>query len=69
MYPIPERISAVIFDVGNTLHHIDHAFIAATIQQHGFHATEHDVAVAEYCAKAAVDEEFRARAGGIDADR
>ena len=68
-HPLPQRISAVVFDVGNTLHHIDHAFIAATIEQHGFRASEHDVAVAEYRAKAAVDEQFRARAGGVDAGR
>ncbi len=68
-YPLPQRISAVVFDVGNTLHHIDHAYIAATIEQHGVPATEHQVAVAEYRAKAAVDEHFRASTGGVDAGR
>lgn len=67
--PLPQRISAVVFDVGNTLHHLDHAYIAATVEQHGFHAIAHAVAVAEYRAKAVVDEQFRARAGGVDAGR
>lgn len=64
-----QRIAAVVFDVGNTLHHIDHAFIAATIRQHGLSITQHDVAVAEYSAKAAIDDLFRTRAGGVDAGR
>ena len=36
---MPGRIAAVVFDVGNTLHHIDHAFIAGMIAQHGFPVT------------------------------
>ena len=67
--PLPQRISAVVFDVGNTLHHLDHAYIAATIEQQGLHTTAHEVAMAEYRAKAVVDEQFRARAGGGDAGR
>lgn len=66
---LPERISTVLFDVGNTLHHLDHAFIAHTVSRHGKPVTATDVAIAEYAAKAAIDAGFRARAAGSDADR
>lgn len=66
---LPQRISTVLFDVGNTLHHLDHAFIASTVSRHGKPVTATDVAIAEYAAKAAIDGRFRARAAGSDADR
>jgi putative hydrolase of the HAD superfamily len=62
-------IKAILFDVGNTLHHVDHAWIAACIGGHGHATTAHTVATAEYRAKAAVDAMFRARAAGSDATR
>ena len=62
-------LRAVLFDVGNTLHHVDHAWIAGCLERHGHAATAHDVRVAEYRAKAAVDTLFRAAAAGTDATR
>ncbi len=63
------RVRAVLFDVGNTLHHIDHGWIAACLARHGHPATAHQVAVSEYRAKAAIDALFRRRAAGTDASR
>ncbi len=68
-HQLPERVSTVLFDVGNTLHHLDHAFIADTITRHGHRVSGGDVARAEYSAKAAVDAQFRARQAGIDGSR
>ncbi|MEO8605718.1 MAG: HAD family hydrolase [bacterium] len=62
-------LRAVLFDVGNTLHHVDHAWIAACIARHGHPTTAHEVMVAEYRAKAAVDTMFRAAAAGTDSTR
>ncbi len=64
---LPASITTVLFDVGNTLHHLDHAFIAHTITRHGHPVEQAAVAVAEYAGKAAVDAEFRARRAGLDA--
>jgi putative hydrolase of the HAD superfamily len=66
---LPASVSTILFDVGNTLHHLDHAFIADVLTRHSHPATAHDVAVAEYAGKAAVDAQFRARRGGMDAQR
>jgi putative hydrolase of the HAD superfamily len=63
------RLRAILFDVGNTLHHVDHAWIAACLCRHGYTATAREVAAAEYPAKAAMDEMFRARRAGNDATR
>jgi HAD superfamily hydrolase (TIGR01549 family) len=63
----PARVSTVLFDVGNTLHHLDHGYIADAISRRGPGLTAHEVAVAEYTAKAAVDARFRARDDGSDA--
>jgi len=63
----PARVSTVLFDVGNTLHHLDHAFIADAVSRRGLAVTAGAVAVAEYTAKAAVDARFRDRDGGSDA--
>lgn len=62
-------LRAVLFDVGNTLHHLDHAWIAACVTAHGYPVAARDVAVAEYRGKAAVDALFRARRAGTDATR
>jgi putative hydrolase of the HAD superfamily len=62
-------ISTVLFDVGNTLHHLDHAFIAGAVTRHSHPVAPREVAVAEYAAKAGVDAMFRSRAAGTDAAR
>ena len=64
-----DRISTVLFDVGDTLHHLDHAFIAGAVTRYSHPVAAHDVAVAEYTAKAEVDARFRARHSGRDEDR
>jgi putative hydrolase of the HAD superfamily len=66
---LPDRVSTVLFDAGNTLGHLDHALIAERIGRHWRPVDVRQVAVAEYAAKAAVDEGFRARAAGTDATR
>ena len=63
---LPKSISTVLFDVGNTLHHLDHELVAATISRRARTVTGHEVAVAEYNAKAAVDAQLRARREGTD---
>ncbi len=63
------HFSTVLFDLGNTLFHLDHAFVADTISRHAHRVTAVEVARAEYHAKAAVDAEIRARRIGTDATR
>jgi putative hydrolase of the HAD superfamily len=63
------QLTTILFDLGNTLHHLDHAFIAGVIERHGHPVGAHDVAVAEYQGKAAVDATFRARRAGTDGTR
>ncbi len=65
----PESISTVVFDVGNTLHHLDHAYIAEVVSRHSHPVSPHAVAIAENTAKAAVDAHFRAGIGSRDGDR
>lgn len=60
---------AVLFDVGNTLHHLDHAWIAGCLAAHGHPATARQVQEAEYHGKAAVDARCRRRDPGTDASR
>lgn len=61
---------AVLFDLGNTLHHLDHAWIAGCISAHGHPTTARQVHEAEYRGKADVDARFRARHDpGSDASR
>ena len=69
MPSLPQQVSTILFDVGNTLHHLDHAFIAAAVTRHSHAVSAHDVAVAEYVGKAAVDAQFRAFQAGSDHDR
>ncbi|MGD9765681.1 MAG: HAD family hydrolase [Candidatus Binatia bacterium] len=64
-----ESKRAVLFDVGNTLHHVDHAWIAALLAERGHSATAREVAVAEYRSKAALDALFRTGPAGTDAMR
>jgi putative hydrolase of the HAD superfamily len=66
---LPERVSTVLFDAGNTLAHLDHALIAERTARHWQPVGVRQVAVAEYAAKAAVDEWFRARSAGTDSAR
>ena len=61
---------AVLFDLGNTLHHLDHDWIAGCISAHGHPATGRQVHEAEYRGKADVDARFRARTdAGTDSSR
>ncbi len=63
------HIASILFDVGNTLHHLDLEYIAATVSRLHHPVEVRQVAVAEYAAKRAIDEMFRARAGGDDGSR
>ncbi|MGH7787763.1 MAG: HAD family hydrolase [Candidatus Binatia bacterium] len=63
------RVSTVLFDLGNTIHHLDHRFIAEVISTHGVPVGGEQVAVAEYRAKAEVDAQLRARRSGSDSTR
>ena len=45
----------VLFDVGNTLFHLDYAFIADVLAEHGHPVEPAVLRVAEYGAKAAID--------------
>ena len=62
-------ITTVLFDLGNTLRHLDHARLAEVISTHAHPVSAAQVATAEYRGKAAVDAEFRARRIGTDASR
>jgi len=62
-------ITSVLFDLGNTLHHLDHAYIAEVIGRHADPVRAADVAAAEYHGKAAVDAHLRSRRMGTDATR
>ena len=59
----------MLFDLGNTIHHLDHEFIAGVISAHAAPVRGDQVAVAEYRAKAAVDAQLRARRSGNDSTR
>src|SRR5262249_55613958 len=63
------RITTVLFDLGNTIFHLDHGFIAEVVSRHSHAVDARRVAIAEYRGKAAVDAEFRARRAGTDASR
>jgi HAD superfamily hydrolase (TIGR01509 family) len=61
---------AVLFDLGNTLHHLDHAWIAGCITAHGHPVSAGQVHAAEYRGKAAIDARFRSAADtGNDSSR
>jgi HAD superfamily hydrolase (TIGR01509 family) len=49
-------LRAVVFDAGNTLMHLDYAFIAGVLAEHGYPATPIEIRIAEYSAKAAIDD-------------
>jgi putative hydrolase of the HAD superfamily len=66
---LPERVSTVVFDVGNTLHHLDHAFLAGVITRHGRAVDAQRVREVEYVAKAEIDAQVRAARTGNDATR
>lgn len=66
---IPANVSTVLFDVGNTLNHLDHALLAEIVGRHWRAVDAADLAAAEYVAKAEVDEQIRNRRGGTDAGR
>jgi putative hydrolase of the HAD superfamily len=58
------NIRAVLFDAGNTLAHLDYAFIAGLLAEHGFECSPLDVRRAEYTARAAIDRELAPAALG-----
>ena len=61
---------AVLFDLGNTLHHLDHAWIAGCISDHGHPTSARQVQEAEYHGKHHVDRRFRNRTDpGSDSSR
>jgi HAD superfamily hydrolase (TIGR01549 family) len=64
-----QHTTTVLFDVGNTIHHLDHARVAAVISRHAHAVDAAQVAAAEYQGKAAIDAAFRARRTGTDATR
>ena len=63
------HVSTVLFDVGNTLHHLDHALIADTLGRHGHPVPAARVARAECVAKQAVDAWLRALQPSTDGTR
>ena len=62
-------VNTILFDLGNTLSHLDHSFVAEVITRHGRAVHAGEVAAAEYRGKAAVDAQMRARRAGTDATR
>lgn len=66
---IPTTVTTVLFDVGNTLHHLDHALIAEVVMAAGLVVDARAVARAEYAAKRATDAAFRAGPQAPDAQR
>jgi putative hydrolase of the HAD superfamily len=62
-------IRAVLFDAGNTLVWLDHAFLVELLAEHGVIATERDLLEAEQEAKRALDELVRSGRVGGDAAR
>jgi putative hydrolase of the HAD superfamily len=48
-------VRALLFDAGNTLMHLDYAFIAGVLAEHGYPRAALDIRIAEYTAKAAID--------------
>lgn len=51
-------VKAIVFDAGNTLAHLDYAFIARVLAEHGCSTTPMAIRIAEYGAKAAIDREL-----------
>jgi putative hydrolase of the HAD superfamily len=66
---LPENLTTILFDVGNTLRHLDYEFLAGIITAHGTSASARQVAEAEYAAKAALDEHLRRARQGSDESR
>lgn len=59
----------LLFDAGNTLVWLDHAFVVEVLAEHGVRASEDEVLGAEYHAKLLLDELVRSGNGGDDASR
>lgn len=57
----PPQVRAVLFDAGNTLAHLDYTFIAGVLAAHGHSRTPLEIRVAEYSAKAAIDQHLMPR--------
>lgn len=59
---MPRRaLRAVLFDAGNTLAHLDYAFIAGMLAEHGHARAPLEIRIAEYSAKAAIDHHLAPR--------
>ncbi|MBI3782007.1 MAG: HAD family hydrolase [Deltaproteobacteria bacterium] len=68
-HSLPKEVTTVLFDVGNTLQHLDHAFIAARICERSHKVGVGDVMTAELAAKRAIDALFHGNNGGNDTTR
>jgi len=64
-----DGVRVVLFDYGNTLAHLDHAFIAATLAEHGHQVSPRAVEEADHAAKRWVDRLVADRRAGRDGDR
>ncbi len=58
---MPAAIRFVLFDAGNTLLHLDYAFIADVLGEHGHPVEPLAIRIAEYAAKAALDRALAAQ--------
>jgi putative hydrolase of the HAD superfamily len=59
----------ILFDAGNTLVWLDHAYLVELLREHGVETTEEALMAAEYGAKLRLDELVRGGRGGDDASR
>lgn len=62
-------IDAILFDAGNTLVWLDHAFLVELLREHAIDVREEDLLAAEYSAKRLLDELVRSGNGATDATR
>jgi putative hydrolase of the HAD superfamily len=59
-------VRAVLFDAGNTLMHLDYAFIGEVLQRHGYPRKSITIRTAEYEAKAIIDRHLAPEAAPPD---
>jgi putative hydrolase of the HAD superfamily len=64
-----KAVKAVIFDAGNTLVWLDHAYLVELLREHGVEATPERIIEAEYEAKQVMDEMVRSGQAGTDESR
>jgi putative hydrolase of the HAD superfamily len=53
---VRKEIRTLLFDAGNTLAHLDYTFISSVLAAHGHGRAPLDIRIAEYSAKAAIDQ-------------